>query len=250
MGSLAFIISSIIVGYFLDIFTNFPALFIYIHIAFLLMSAILMSKQINTYNMTTTYNRSLLKDLFLLLKDFKFINLILILAISNSIIMVSQSYLSLSILDLHGNSEIVGYSTFFMVIPEVLLFGLAIKLTRRYKHLTLICIGVLSMILRWSLLLITHNLVILLLASFGHGLIMALVIVVGFDLIKKIVDTHLLSSALSFFVSISNLFIAIISLLVGYTIDHFSVQTSYLIYLVFSFFVVILIINYYRIIKT
>ena len=243
-GSLAFIISSIITGYLLEGFSEFSALFIYIHLVFIAISAYFIKKQDNVYQVSSTTNTSFKADLFSLIKDKKYLLIIFIMGLSYGIIQVSQAYISLSILDLGGSADIVGISFFFLVVPEVIFFGLVIKFTKRIPHMYLMFIGAIYLLLRWLVLLYSASIMVLLLSATAHGVVMAFITIVGFDLLKRTVKANVISSAMSIYTGLANIFFAIISFIAGYALERGGVNSTYLLYLITTIIVIVAIIVY------
>lgn len=244
-GAFAFIIGSILTGYFVTRYSDNKQLFIQIHIITLLLAAIFLVFQDNV-NINLTRKINIKKDIHTLLNNKQFILVLFIMALAYAITQVAQTYLSLSIKDLGGSSDIVGLSFLFLVIPEVLFFSLAIKLARKYSHHKIMLIGVISSILRFSILLFTSSMVVFLIVSSSHGLVMAFIIIVGMDLISKIVDKELLSSAITLFTGISSLLFSVISLIVGNIMESYSIKASNYLYLFLALIVLLLVYLYNR----
>lgn len=240
VGSLTFIISAILMGILLDVFVEYTNLFLYIQLIALLFSVYFMSKQDNIYinNSTRKINFSDVKSL---LKNKLFLLIINVMAIAYSVIQVSQAYLSLSIIELGGSNNIVGISILFLVIPEVILFGYINKFLRKYSHHKLMMFSLILLLARWIVLIFTNSLWVLLIVSITHGLIMAFIVLVGMDYIKKIVSPNLLSSSISSFIALTNLYFAIISLFVGLSATNDSYRNSYFVYTIGSILAIIIL---------
>jgi hypothetical protein len=166
------------------------------------------------------------------------------MGLAYAIIQVSQSYVSLSIMQLQGSDETIGLSFFFMVIPEVILFAFVLRFLKRLSHISLISIGMITLLLRWIILLSTNSIPVLLIVSTSHGIVMALVILIGFDLIKMIVPTHLLSSSMSFYTGLANIFFAVLSILSGIIMNNASIKNTYFLY-TFTTLLTLSVIIYY-----
>ncbi|MDH6604344.1 PPP family 3-phenylpropionic acid transporter [Bacilli bacterium PM5-9] len=244
LSSLAFILASLITGYLLERFEDYSALFIYIHTVLIVVSAFFMAKQKNTYQDNNANSSNFKDDLISLLQNKQYLLIIIIMGLSYGVIQVSQAYISLSILDLGGNSNIVGISFFFLVIPEVIFFTFVIKFTKKVQHIYLMLFGALCLLLRWIILYYTNSIPILLFVSSAHGIVMAFIVIVGFDLIKKIVKGNVISSAMSIYTGLANIFFSIISFIAGYIIDNGGIDGTYLLYFVTTLIIIFAIIIY------
>lgn len=246
-GSFSFILAAIFMGYMLDVFQAYPNLFLYIQMVALILSGYFIAKQDNLYIENSPKSLAL-EDIKILLKNKKYLLVINVMALAYGIIQVSQAYLSLSIIELGGSNNIVGFSFLFLVIPEVLLFGFIAKLLNKYLHTSLMMFALVFLLFRWIILLVTNSLTVLLLVSLTHGLIMALVILVGMDYIKQIVLPSLLASAIAIFTGLSNLYFAIISLFVGFSATEITYKNTYYVYTIATALAIIILlwIIYYQ----
>ena len=243
LGSFSFICASLITGFLLEKFSDFTSLFLYIHMISLSLSIYFSFFQKNTY-MNSEVSNNFKEDFMQLLKNRQFLLAITIMGLSYGIIQVSQAYLSLSITDLGGGADIIGISFFFLVIPEVIFFSLVIKLSKKINHIYLMLVGTMYLLLRWIVLIFTNSIPILLVASTAHGIVMAFTIIVGFDLIKKIVKPHLISSAMSLYTALANVFFAIISYSAGLLMDAGSIKNTYFLYSFTTILIIVGIITY------
>lgn len=240
VGSFAFITSAMLMGFLLDIFKDYTNIFLYGQIITLIFGVYFITKQENIYINNSNVNITL-SDIKLLLKNKLFLLVANIMALGYATIQVSQAYISLSILELGGSNNIVGLSILFLVIPEVLLFGYVNWFLKRNSHHKLMLFALILLVFRWIILLNTNSLIILLLVSMIHGIIMTFVVIVGLDYIKKIVQPHLLSSAMSSYISLTNLYFAILSLFVGFSATSGSYRNSYFVYLISSLIAIMIL---------
>ncbi|MDR3215117.1 MAG: MFS transporter [Bacilli bacterium] len=247
LGSLAYIMASIIMGFVVGHYLNYPNLFIIVHFIFIGLAALFMAFVPNIYRNNSKKN-TFKKDYQELIQDKQYLIIIIIMAIAYAIIQVSQVFVPLSITYLHGDSVIVGYSFLFMVIFEVLLMGPAIKISQKIPHIYLMLLAFISLVIRWIILIVSNSILWILIASLAHGLVMALCIIVGFDLIKKLVKPNLVTSALSLYSGLSNVFFTIISLIIGIiTLNNINNGNYlYLITTIIGLFVIIYYIKCYE----
>ncbi|MEG0283998.1 MAG: MFS transporter, partial [Erysipelotrichales bacterium] len=244
VGSFSFIMSSILTGFLLERFDQYSALFLYIHIVFLILCAFFASRLENNH-VHTNDNISIINHIKDLLKNKKYLLIIFIMAIANGLVQLSQSYISLAVMELGGSSQIVGLSVFFLVIPEVIFYSFVLKWAKKLSHMHLILFGCLYLLLRWIVLFFTNSLPILLIFSTGHGIVMAFVVLVGIDLIKLNVKPNLISSAISVYTGLSYVFFAVISFGTGMIMGNDgSVKNTYLLYIVTTLCAIVGIIIY------
>ena len=230
IASLSFIVSSVLVGLLLDRFSEFGALFIYIHLIMIFLTAIFILRQKNIYKENSS-SLNFRADVNALIKNKKFILIILIMGLSYGIIQVSQAYIALSITAIGGQADDIGISFFFMVVPEVIFFSFILKFTKKINHIYLMLVGALALLLRWIVLLLTNSMLPLFIVSTGHGLVMAFIIIVGFDLIKRVVNPNLLASAMSLYTALANVSYAIISFGAGVLMNDGQVKNTYFLYI-------------------
>lgn len=224
IGSLSFIFGSIFMGV-LTSYIKLDSLFVIVHIIFLLVTLLFILPLQSDY---TISNRSNFKgDIKILLKNKQYIFLTLTLAIAISMIQNTQSFVALAIDDLGGNAQIIGLSTFFMVIPEVICIPFVLRFTNKIKHEYLILLGILALLLRWIVLYFTNSLVILLIFSSIHGLVFALVYVVGLDLMRRIINPSMISTAISIYAALMGVIFAISSYITGIALEAGGIKLTY-----------------------
>lgn len=235
IGSLSFIFGSIFMGILASYLNTIPSLFVVVHIIFLIITLLFMFPLQSEY---TISNRSNFKgDIKVLLKNKEYIFLTITLAIAISMIQNTQSYVAIAIDDLGGSSSIIGISTFFMVIPEVIFIPIVLKLTNKIKHEYLILTGILALLLRWIVLYYTNSLVILLLFSSIHGIVFALVYVVGLDLMRRCINPSMISTAISIYAALMGIVFAISSYFTGVALEIGGIKLTY----VFNIIVVLIL---------
>lgn len=224
IGSLSFIFGSIFMGV-LTSYIKLDSLFVIVHIIFLLVTLLFILPLQSDY---TISNRSNFKgDIKILLKNKQYIFLTLTLAIAISMIQNTQSFVALAIDDLGGSAQIIGLSTFFMVIPEVICIPFVLRFTNKIKHEYLILLGILALLLRWIVLYFTNSLVILLIFSSIHGLVFALVYVVGLDLMRRIINPSMISTAISIYAALMGVIFAISSYITGIALEAGGIKLTY-----------------------
>lgn len=229
VGSFSFIISSIVTGMLLEKFPDNSALFLYIHIIFMILTMFFALKQENSYS-EAIQTSNFKEDIVDLLKNKQYLLIIMIMGLANGIIQVAQAYISLAILELGGSQDVVGFSFLFLVLPEVIFFSIVLKFTKKIPHIYLMLIGTLYLLFRWIVLLNVKSIPVLLLVSTSHGVIMAFVMLVGIDLIRIIVKPNLISSAIAVYTGLANVFFSIISFIAGKLMIDGSVYNTYFLY--------------------
>lgn len=241
LSSLAFIVASLLMGVLLKEFSQFTNLFIYAQMLTLLIGAIVARKQENIY--IEQIDSNFKEDLKELIKNKQYLLLIFIMAMSYGTIQVAQNYIALSIVELGGNVEIIGYAIIFLVFPEVIFCGVVLKFTKYISHLKLMLLAATFLLVRWIVLLNTSSLTLLLIVSSAHGFIMAFLILIGMDMIKKIIKSNLLSTALAIYVGSASFFMGVISFFAGILLDN-SIKDTYFLYFTTTFMIIFAIILY------
>lgn len=243
VGSLSFIVSSIFTGFLLEKFPQNGALFLYVHITFMILTMYFALRQENVFS-ETSKSTNFKEDIIDLFKNKQYLLVILIMGIANGIIQVAQAYISLAIIELGGSSDIVGISFLFLVLPEVIFFSVVLKFTKKIPHIYLMLIGVLYLLFRWLILLKFKSIPILLLVSTSHGVVMAFVVLVGIDLIRSLVKPNLISSAIAVYTGLANVVFSIISFIAGKVMIDGSVYNTYFLYTFTTILAIIGIIVY------
>lgn len=241
LSSLAFILASLSMGFLLQQFSNLTNLFIYAQMLMLVLGAFFARRQENIY--IEQGDAHFKEDLKQLVKNKQYLLLVFIMAMAYGTIQVAQNYLALSIVELGGSVEIVGYAIIFLVFPEVIFCGLVLKMAKKVSHLWLMLFAAGFLLVRWIVLLNTASLALLLIVSSAHGFIMAFLILVGVDMIKRIIKPNLLSTALAIYVGSASFFMGLISYFAGILLDK-GINNTYFLYFTTTLSIIIAIIIY------
>lgn len=199
MGSLGFMISSMVVGFLADKFGLDGPLFA--SYAFLLVIALpicfTLPKDSRDGDSQNKVQKGSFKEL---LTNKKYIFILIITMLTTVIVDSAMNYAGNHLLSTLGGSEsLISWMVFFTVLPEVIFLMIAIKVIKRLGFKKFYILVVASMILRFLVYSLVGNAYAFLAVSIVHCLGISIVTVGNLTYIRKSVKPSVLGTAITLF---------------------------------------------------
>lgn len=226
-GSIGFAVMSLFSGYLLaEIGVE------YIYIPFLVFALIALFVALSVNDVPTSQKPVDLKQALRLVtnKNFMlFLFLIIFITITHR---TSDSYIGLFIVEKGGAESLIGWSWFIGVASEAIVFATATFWFRKYHELTFIIVAAVLYSIRWYLMSILQEPLLILPLQMMHGLTFGIFYLCAFSFVSKQIPSHLQSTGhLLFYTVFFGISGVIGSIVGGNVIETYS--ASHLYYLLF-----------------
>ena len=243
IGSIFFAISAFLCGLLVD-FTNKDVTFFYVFamslgLLLFLVPTLNSSKSNNEKSNDTSKTEekiNLKRDLPLLLKNKSYLLVILCGLCLNSLTEAIMSYQGIHLINLGASANLVGLLTTVMVIPELFLMVKTKPLVEKYGLINMLRVGSLALLIRWVLYFTTSNPFVFILATSMHGVSISIIIICAYDLISKIVDAKLFTTAMTVYTFIVGISYSFLKLVYGNVIQAYGIKPVFIFSIMVSLF--------------
>ncbi len=203
-GSLGFAIMSLLMGFLL---AKIGVQYLYLPFLFFLILTLVFTLRIR--DVETSSVPISIRDATKLLGNKKFMLFLVIIMFVTITHRANDSFLGIYIVEKGGNESFIGWAWFIGVVSEAVIFATATYWFRKYHALTFICIAGLLFALRWIIMGIIVNPVLVLPLQVLHGFSFGVFYLCAFHYVTKIVPEELQSTGhllfYSFFFGLSGM---------------------------------------------
>ncbi|RXI97856.1 MFS transporter [Anaerobacillus alkaliphilus] len=229
-GSLGFAVMSLLMGFLL---ARIGVQYIFLPFLFFLSVTFILTLRIQ--DVETSKVPVALKDATKLLKNKKFMYFLLIMMFITITHRANDSFLGIYIVDKGGTESFIGWAWFIGVVAEAIIFATATYWFRKYHALTFITIAGILFAVRWIVMGLIVNPLLVLPLQMLHGFSFGVFYLCAFHYVTKIIPEELQSTGhllfYSFFFGLSGMLGSSIG---GVIIDETSVSYLYLILGIFA----------------
>lgn len=222
-GSVGFAVMSLLIGYVLAII---GVKFMYIPFIFFALIAFYFVLKVKDYEGSKEPIK--FRDTLKLGKNGKLIFFLFLMLFITITHRTNDSFLGLYIVEKGGNEALIGWAWFIGVISEAAVFATAVYWFKRFHPLTFIIISALLFSIRWFLMGILQEPLLILPLQVFHGLTFGIFYLSAFQYVSDLIPDELLSTGhllfYSFFFGLSGM---IGSGIGGLVIEHYSASILY-----------------------
>ncbi len=231
-GSLGFAIMSLLSGF---LFARIGVEYIYLPFILFCLVTLIFAFRVNDTE-TSTKKSIHLKETIKLIKNKHYIFFLFIMLFITITHRTNDHFLGIYIVDKGGTESFIGWAWFIGVISETFIFATASYWFRKYHPLTFIIFSGVFFAIRWFIMGMIQNPILVLPLQVMHGLTFGVFYLCAFHFITKLVPKELQSTGHLLFYSIFFGFSGMIGASIGgLIIDNISVTYLYLLISIVSF---------------
>lgn len=223
MGSLGYAILALLGGVVIKKLGVNSGFFLY---SFVIIIGALQVYKLN-FRGNSSKNKVTLNEVTNLLKDKRFLFLMISILISNISFGSNNSYISLLIQETGGDVSMLGLLGFTLAISELPTLFVGKKLLKQYGELNIFNLGVLLFVIRYFLSSICTSYVWVIIIQTMQGITFSLFLIASLQYLNQITPPKIRTSAMTFYTAICGIGAFIGNIGGGMLLEHISIFTLY-----------------------